>query len=75
MKKVAKELLTKLKDLLVIDWRKKSNARSQLKLSIEDTLETGLPRAFTPELYSQKCAAMFAHFYESYPQRFGGVYG
>ena len=41
VKKVAEELLTKLKDLLVIDWRKKSNARSQLKLSIEDTLDTG----------------------------------
>ena len=36
-KKVAKQSLAKLKDLLVIDWRKKSNARSQLKLSIEDT--------------------------------------
>jgi len=69
VKKVASELLKKLKGLLVIDWRKKSNARSQLKLSIEDTLDTGLPGAYTPELYQQKCAAMFEHFYESYPQR------
>ena len=73
VKKVASELLKKLKTLLVIDWRKKSNARSQLMLSIEDTLDTGLPRAYTPELYQQKCAAMFAHFYESYPQSVGGV--
>lgn len=69
VKKVATELLKKLKGLLVIDWRKKSNARSQLKLSIEDTLDTGLPGAYTPELYQQKCAAMFEHFYERYPQR------
>lgn len=69
VKKVASELLKKLKGLLVIDWRKKSNARSQLKLSIEDTLDTGLPGAYTAELYQQKCAAMFEHFYESYPQR------
>ena len=75
VKKVASDLLKKLKDLLVIDWRKKSNARSQLKLSIEDTLDSGLPRAYTPELYQQKCSAMFEHFYESYPQRDGGVYG
>ena len=69
VKKVASELLKKLKGLLVIDWRKKSNARSQLKLSIEDTLDIGLPGAYTAELYQQKCAAMFEHFYESYPQR------
>ncbi len=75
VKKVAKQLLDKLKDLLVIDWRKKSNARSQLQLSIEDTLDTGLPQAYTPELYQQKCFAMFEHFYESYSQRDGGVYG
>lgn len=62
VKKVASELLKKLKDLLVIDWRKKSNARSQLKLSIEDTLDTGLPGTYTPELYQLKCAAMFEHF-------------
>ena len=74
VKKVAKQLLDKLNELLVIDWRKKSNARSQLKLSIEDTLDTGLPRAYTPELYQQKCSAMFEHFYESYPQRNSGVY-
>jgi type I restriction enzyme R subunit len=74
VKKVASQLLARLKDLLVIDWRKKSNARSQLKLSIEDTLDTGLPRAYTPELYQQKCSAMFEHFYESYPQRDAGVY-
>ena len=37
VKKVARQALAKLKDLLVIDWRKQSNARSQLKLSIEDT--------------------------------------
>jgi len=74
VKKVAKQLLNKLNELLVIDWRKKSNARSQLKLSTEDTLDTGLPRAYTPELYQQKCSAMFEHFYESYPQRNSGVY-
>ena len=37
-KKVARQSLAKLKALLVIDWRKKSNARSQFKLSIEDTI-------------------------------------
>ena len=74
VKKVAHDLLAKLKDLLVLNWRQKSSARSQLKLAIEDTLDTGLPRAYTPELYREKCSAVFEHLYESYPERGLGVY-
>ena len=74
VKKVARELLVRLKELLVLNWRQKSTARSQLKLTIEDTLDTGLPRAYTPELYNQKCSAVFEHVYESYPERNMGVY-
>ena len=74
VKKVARELLARLKRLLVINWRQKSTARSQLKLTIEDTLDSGLPRAYTPELYQQKCSAVFEHMYESYPERNVGVY-
>jgi type I restriction enzyme R subunit len=74
VKKVARELLGKLKQLLVLNWRQKSSARSQLKLAIEDVLDSGLPRAFTPELYQQKCSALFEHVYESYPEWNAGVY-
>lgn len=74
VKKVARDLLLKLKGLLVLNWRQKLTARSQLKLLIEDTLDTGLPRAYTPQIYEQKCAAVFEHVYESYPERDVGVY-
>jgi type I restriction enzyme R subunit len=74
VKKVAQNLLARLKELLVLNWRKKSTSRSQLKLTIEDTLDAGLPRAYTPELYNQKCSAVFEHVYESYPERNAGVY-
>jgi type I restriction enzyme R subunit len=74
VKKVSRELLNKLKMLLVLNWRQKSTARSQLKLTIEDVLDTGLPRTYTPELYRQKCSALFEHVYESYPERDAGVY-
>lgn len=74
VKKAARELLARLKELLVINWRQKSTARSQLKLAIEDTLDLGLPRAYTPELYNLKCSAVFEHVYESYPERDSGVY-
>jgi type I restriction enzyme R subunit len=46
VKKIARDLLNRLKQLLVLNWRKKSAARSQLRLAIEDTLDTGLPRAY-----------------------------
>jgi type I restriction enzyme R subunit len=74
VKKVARELLTKLKQLLVLNWRQKSAARSALRLAIEDSLDSGLPRAYAPELYREKCAAVFEHVYESYPERNAGVY-
>ncbi|MBK8115117.1 MAG: type I restriction endonuclease subunit R [Candidatus Accumulibacter sp.] len=74
VKKVARELLTRLKALLVLNWRQKSAARSQLKLTIEDTLDNGLPRAYTPELYHRKCSAVFEHVFESYSERNAGIY-
>jgi type I restriction enzyme R subunit len=74
VKKVAKELLEKLKQLLVLNWRQKATARSQIKLAIEDLLDQGLPRAYTPDLYKQKCSAVFEHFYEAYGDRGASIY-
>jgi type I restriction enzyme R subunit len=74
LKKVARELLTKLKQLLVINWRQKSTARSQTKLTIEDVLDTGLPRVYSPELSQQKCSTLFEHVYESYPEKDTSTY-
>lgn len=62
VKKVARELLPRLKQLLVPDWRQRSAARSQLKLTIEDVLDTGTPRL------------LFEHFYEPYPERNKNIY-
>lgn len=74
VEKVAPECLTKLKQLLVLDWRQKSTARSQLQLTIEDVMDTGLPRSYWTELYQQKCSAVLEHVCESYPERDTGVY-
>ena len=51
VKKVAKVPLVRLNELLVINWRQKSTARYQLKPTIEDTIHTGLPRAYDKPLY------------------------
>lgn len=74
VKKVAKELLEKLKRLLVLEWRQKATARSQVKLAIEELLDQGLPRSYTPDLYKQKCSAVFEHFYEAYGDRGASIY-
>jgi len=74
VKKVSRELLNKLKLLLVLNWRQKSTARAQLRLGIEDVLDAGLPRAYGKPLYEQECSALFEHVYEGYPERDAGVY-
>ena len=71
---MARELLARLKELLVLNWRQKAAARSALRLAIEDALDAGLPPAYTPEVYRQKCTALFEHVYESYPEWNTGVY-
>lgn len=52
----------------------KAGARSKLRLAIEDALDSGLPRVYTPGLYRDKCAALLEYVYESYPERDAGVY-
>ena len=73
VKKVAKDLLSRLKELLVLNWRQKSAARSTLKLAIEDTLDT-LPKAYDIVLFNEKCSLVFEHVYESYPEKNSGIY-
>jgi type I restriction enzyme R subunit len=68
VKKVARLLLKRVKQALVIDWREKAQARAQVRLAIEDELDDGLPRAYSPELYQQKCSAVFEHVFETFPQ-------
>jgi type I restriction enzyme R subunit len=66
IKKVAHLLLERLKSVLTLDWRKRVDARARVQLAIEDVLDEGLPRAYTPELYQGKCKAVFEHIYENY---------
>jgi type I restriction enzyme, R subunit len=73
VKKVARDLLARLKTLLILNWRQKSAARSTLKLAIEDVLDN-LPESYARPLYAQKCNELFEHVYESYPERDLSVY-
>lgn len=66
VKKVARHLLGRVRTALVLNWRQKAQARAQVKLAIEDTLDEGLPRVFTPEIYHRKCTVLFEHVFENY---------
>lgn len=66
VKKTAHELLEKLKSgKLVLDWRKKQQAKAAVKLCIEEILEH-LPPVFDEDIYHQKCGLVYQHVYESY---------
>ena len=67
VKLVAKELLQTLKaERLVRVWRKQQQARAAVKLAIEDALDRDLPPAYSPEVFKQKCEAVYQHMYDSY---------
>ena len=66
VKKVSKDLLETLKqEKLVLDWRKRQQARASVRLTIEETLDK-LPSAYTPDVYQQKCEVVYQHVYDSY---------
>ena len=75
VKRVAQELLQTLKaERLVLDWRKQQQARAAVKLAIENALDRGLPPIYTPELFQQKCEAVYLHVYDSYQDARRSVY-
>ena len=76
VKRTARDLLKTLKtEKLVLDWRKHQQSRAQVRVAIETVLDEGLPRTYTPEIYEQKCEAIYQHVYESYYSGEKSVYG
>lgn len=74
VKKVAKTLLETLKnEKLVLDWKKRQTTRAAVRYTVETVLDQ-LPRAFTPELYQQKCDLVFQHVFDSYQGQGMSVY-
>ncbi|MEE9443215.1 MAG: type I restriction endonuclease subunit R [candidate division Zixibacteria bacterium] len=67
VKATAQELLITLKEgKLVLDWRKRQQARAEVRVTIEKLLDEGLPSVYTPELFDQKTTAIFQHVYDAY---------
>ncbi len=67
VKNAARELLATLKrEKLVLDWRKRQQSRAQVRMTIETMLDQALPKPYTPNLYREKCDAIYQHIYDSY---------
>ena len=67
VKATARELLNTLKaSKLVLDWRKRQQARAEVRVTIEKLLDRGLPKVYTPALFEQKATAVFQHIYDAY---------
>jgi type I restriction enzyme, R subunit len=67
VKNLAKGLIAKLKaGELVLDWKKKRQAKARVRRCIEDVLDPLPEDAYSTELYEEKCTLIFEHVYESY---------
>jgi type I restriction enzyme R subunit len=74
VKKVARMLLQTLKEAkLVLDWRKKQRTRADVYTTVKTVLDE-LPRAYTPELYLQKCDTVYQHIFDSYQGEGRSIY-
>ena len=74
VKKVARQVLERLKTLLALDWRRHTQPRARVLIEIQDTLADGLPPAYTKKLYESKCSAVFEHIFESYQGEGASIY-
>jgi len=74
VKKVARQLLARLHQLLVLGWRQKIQARAKVRIEIENVLDEGLPRAYGKEMFEKKCGTLFEHVFESYQGRGESVF-
>ena len=67
VKGTARALLETLKhEKLVLDWRKRQQARAEVRVTIEKVLDGGLPEAYTRDVFATKTTAVFQHVYDSY---------
>ena len=77
VKKVARELLAKLKaEKLVLDWKKKEETRADVETTIRDVLYDELPNpAYSDLECADKTKKVYVHVFDSYVDNRVSVYG
>ena len=73
VKAIAKLLIEKMQDALVIDWRKKQRTKAKIRNLIEVVLDE-LPDVYDDDLWPKACSEIFMHVYEKYPGQGQSVY-
>ncbi len=67
VKTAVRKLLETLKqEKLVLDWRKRAQARAEVEETVNIILDDGLPQPYTQELFGPKSKAVYQHIYDSY---------
>jgi type I restriction enzyme R subunit len=66
VKRVARELLDRIKETLVLEWRQRITTRARVQLKIQEFLDAELPAPYDPALFNEKCQAIYAHIAEKY---------
>ena len=74
IKRIAHDLLEKLRALLVIDWRKKQRTKARVDSLIKDMLDE-LPEQYDDALWSRTCERVYLHVYDKYAGEGVSVYG
>lgn len=73
IKRIAKDLVDNMKEILVIDWRKKQSTKARVRNLIEEKLDE-LPDCFDDELWPKACSDIYMHIYEKYLDQGQGSY-
>ena len=67
VKTAVRKLLETLKrEKLGLDWRKRTQSKAEVKETVSNILDNGLPQPYTYELFNQKSEAVYQHIYDSY---------
>ena len=76
VKALAQQLLTALKNgKLVLDWRKKQQARASVQITIRNVLNQLPTKKFSPSFLRARVNAVYQHVYDSYYGAERSVYG
>ncbi|MGI9021549.1 MAG: HsdR family type I site-specific deoxyribonuclease [Solirubrobacterales bacterium] len=73
VKRVARDLMERIQDRLVLDWRRKAETREAARGLVKDVLDE-LPVAYEPEIWARKAELVFNHIFASFHDDGGDVY-
>ena len=73
VKSIAQQLLEKIRDDLVIDWRKKQQAKARVRDHIQQVLD-GLPESYDDDKWNNVFDSVYQHVYQAYRGRGESVY-